>query len=118
MERVAPSGDVYQAGTFSGNPLSLTAGYATVKYLEENNVLESVNRRTENLVSGIKDVIEDKKAECEVGSIASMFCIYFGRTPRNYAEALQLSKERFMEFFWKMLENGVFLLHRSTKHAL
>ncbi len=109
MERVAPSGDVYQAGTFSGNPLSLTAGYATVKYLEENNVLESVNRRTENLVSGIKDVIEDKKAECEVGSIASMFCIYFGRTPRNYAEALQLSKERFMEFFWKMLENGVFL---------
>lgn len=109
MERVAPSGDVYQAGTFSGNPLSLTAGYATVKYLEENNVLESVNRRTENLVSGIKDVIEDKKAECEVGSIASMFCIYFGQTPRNYVEALQLSKERFMEFFWKMLENGVFL---------
>lgn len=109
MERVAPSGDVYQAGTFSGNPLSLTAGYATVKFMEENKVIEKVNSLTEKLVSGIADVLEDKKAECELGSLASMFCIYFGPTPRNYAEALQLNKEKFMEFFWRMLENGVFL---------
>jgi len=109
MERVAPSGDVYQAGTFSGNPLSLTAGYSTVKFMEENKVLERVNSLTEKLVRGIKDVMEDRKAECEVGSLASMFCIYFGSTPKNYAEALQLDRERFMEFFWRMLENGVFL---------
>jgi len=109
MERVAPSGDVYQAGTFSGNPLSLTAGFATVKFLEERNVIEKVNRTTEKLVSAIRDLIEDRKAECEIGSLASMFCIYFGKTPKNYSEALQLSREKFMEFFWKMLENGVFL---------
>lgn len=109
MEMVAPSGSVYQAGTFSGNPLSLTAGYTTVKFIEENKVLEKVNRLTEALVSGIRDVIGDKGVECYVDSIASMFCIYFGNEPKNYAEALQLNKDSYMKFFWKMLENGVFL---------
>lgn len=109
MEMVAPSGSVYQAGTFSGNPLSLTAGYTTVKFMEENKVLEKVNRLTEALVSGIRDLIEDKDVECNVGSIASMFCIYFGNEPKNYGEALQLNKDSYMKFFWKMLENGVFL---------
>ena len=109
MERVAPAGDVYQAGTFSGNPLSLTAGYTTIKFMEKNRVLERVNGLTAKLVSGIRDVLEDKKAECEIGSIASMFCIYFGLQPTNYAEALQLDKDAYMKFFWNMLENGVFL---------
>jgi glutamate-1-semialdehyde 2,1-aminomutase len=109
MERISPSGDVYQAGTFSGNPLSLTAGYTTVRFLIENNVLQKINAITEKLVEGIRDVLTDRNAECEVGSIASMFCIYFGNAPTNYAEALQLNKEDYMKFFWKMLENGVFL---------
>ncbi len=109
MERVAPSGDVYQAGTFSGNPLSLIAGYTTVKFLEENRVLERINSMTEELVKGMKDVFDDKRVECDVGSIASMFCIYFGLQPTNYAEALQLDKDAYMKFFWRMLENGVFL---------
>lgn len=108
MEKVAPEGDVYQAGTFSGNPISLTAGYITVKVIEENRVIEKVNKLTEKLVNGIKDVLEDKKAECYVGSIASMFCIYFGVQPTNYSEALLLDKDKYMRFFWKMLENGIF----------
>ncbi len=109
METVAPAGNVYQAGTFSGNPLSLTAGYTTVKFIEENRVLERVNKLSERLAEGIRNVLEDKRVECEVGSIASMFCIYFGSQPTNYAEALQLDKEAYMNFFWNMLENGVFL---------
>ncbi len=106
MERISPSGDVYQAGTFSGNPLSLAAGYATVKYLVENRVLERVNGLTDTLVKGLSDLAPE---DVKIGSIASMFCIYFGETPRNYSEALKLDKELYMKFFWNMLLNGVFL---------
>ncbi len=109
MERVSPAGDVYQAGTFSGNPLSLIAGYTTVKFMLENKVIEKVNIMTEKLVSGIKDVMEDKSSNCEIGSIASMFCIYFGKTPANYSDALKLDAKAYMEFFWRMLKHGVFL---------
>lgn len=109
MENVAPSGNVYQAGTFSGNPLSLTAGYTTVKFMIENRVIEKVNETAEEIVRGLKDVAEDSDANVEIGSIASMFCIYFGEKPRNYEDALKLDKEKYMKFFWKMLEKGVFL---------
>ncbi len=106
MEYIAPSGSVYQAGTFSGNPLSLIAGYTTVKFMMENKVIEKVNRMAEELVKGLKDVkTEDVNVDC----IASMFCIYFGDIPKNYSDALKLDKEKYMKFFWKMLERGVFL---------
>ena len=109
MEHVAPSGNVYQAGTFSGNPLSLIAGYTTVKFMIENKVIDVVNGITEELVKGLRDQIEDSNANLEINSIASMFCVYFGEKPKNYADALKLDKNKYMEFFWKMLENGVFL---------
>ncbi|MET1124165.1 MAG: glutamate-1-semialdehyde 2,1-aminomutase [Archaeoglobaceae archaeon] len=104
MECVAPSGDVYQAGTFSGNPLSLAAGYATVSYLAKRG-LDELNRRSAELVKALSDTL----GEDRVAGIASMFCIYFGKKPRNYAEALKLDKDAYMRFFWKLLENGVFL---------
>ncbi len=109
MERIAPAGDVYQAGTFSGNPLSLTAGYTTVKFIMENDVLRDVNRKTAELVKGLRDQIEDSNANLDADAIASMFCIYFGEKPKDYADALKLDKAKYMEFFWKMLEKGVFL---------
>ncbi|WP_457549628.1 glutamate-1-semialdehyde 2,1-aminomutase [Archaeoglobus sp.] len=109
MERIAPAGDVYQAGTFSGNPLSLTAGYTTVRFMIENRVIDVVNKTTEELVKGLRDQIEDSNANLDVDAIASMFCIYFGEKPKNYADALKLDKAKYMEFFWKMLEKGIFL---------
>ncbi len=106
MEYVAPSGNVYQAGTFSGNPLSLISGYTTVNFMIENKVIDVVNKTTEELVKGLRDQMDEN---VEIESIASMFCIYFGKKPKNYAEALKLDKNKYMEFFWKMLKNGVFL---------
>ncbi len=108
MELIAPSGPVYQAGTFSGNPLSLIAGYTTVKFIMENGVLEKVNRTTKAIAEGIKDQMEDTNLDCSVGYIASMFCVYFGETPKNYADALKLDKEKFLKFFWELLKEGVF----------
>ncbi len=108
MENVAPSGGVYQAGTFSGNPLSLIAGYTTVKFLKENNVHAEINKKTEEIVKGIADQIEDAKLNYAVAGFTSMFCVYFGSEPKNYNDALKLDKEKFIQFYWKLLENGVF----------
>jgi glutamate-1-semialdehyde 2,1-aminomutase len=109
MENIAPSGGVYQAGTFSGNPISLTAGYATVNYIVKNNVHSRINRRTENLVKGIKDVIQETDINCSIGGFASMFCLYFGDEPKDYNEALTLEKDRFVKLYWMLLEKGIFL---------
>ncbi|MEM0202634.1 MAG: glutamate-1-semialdehyde 2,1-aminomutase [Archaeoglobaceae archaeon] len=101
MELVSPSGNVYQAGTFSGNPISLLAGYTTVKILEGEGVVEKTAKKAEELCKALKD-------DVKCAQIASMFCIYFGEVPRNYSEALKLNKEAFMRFFWKLLEKGVY----------
>jgi len=108
MENIAPAGSVYQAGTFSGNPISLVAGYTTVKYLLENNVHSKINAKTENLVSGISDYLEDKNKDYSITGFASMFNLYFGKKPRDYQDALSLEKEKFVKLYWALLEKGVF----------
>lgn len=107
MENIAPAGSVYQAGTFSGNPISLIAGYATVNYLIKNKVHSDINRKTEELVNGIRDSIQ-KNVSCSVDCFTSMFCLYFGDVPKNYADALNLEKDRFIKLYWMLLEKGVF----------
>ncbi len=102
MELVAPSGNVYQAGTFSGNPISLLAGYATVKILEREKVVEKTSKKAEELFKALKD------QGVESAQISSMFCVYFGEIPRNYSEALRLNKDAFMRFFWRLLEKGIY----------
>lgn len=106
MENIAPAGNVYQAGTFSGNPLSLIAGYTTVKFLMENKVHAEINRRTKQIVEGVEEQIDG--VNCSIAGFASMFCIYFGKQPKNYSEALKLNKEEFIGFYWRLLKKGVF----------
>jgi len=107
MERIAPAGNVYQAGTFSGNPLTLSAGYAGVKYIIKEKIHWYLERITEQIAETIHDFVSNSR-NVSVGSIASMFCIYFGKKPSNYVEALKLDATKFVEFFWKLLEMGVF----------
>lgn len=106
MQKISPSGDVYQAGTFSGNPMSLLAGYTTVKILEKEGVVEKTAKMTKKLCDAVEDIISGK---AEISHIASMFCFYFGKTPKDYFEALKLNKDAYMKFFWRLLEKGVFL---------
>ena len=108
MENIAPAGSVYHAGTFSGNPLTLSAGYATVKFLKENEVYPALSRLTETIGKGIADQIADSSIKADVAWIASMFCLYLGEKPSNYSEALRLDKDGFIRLFWKLLERGVF----------
>ncbi len=108
MENFAPSGKIYQAGTFNGNPLSLTAGYETIKFLMKNKVHEDINKKTEELCKSVEDIIEDRKYSCSVNYITSIFCLYFGDIPKNYSDALKLNKEKYNKLFWCLLKKGIF----------
>src|SRR5262249_13819416 len=110
MEKLAPLGPVYQAGTLSGNPLAVAAGLATLQLVAQPRLLERIEATTRTLVEGL--VAEARKAGVvfSVQSIGSMFGLYFRATaPRSYAEVMQCDRERFNRFFHAMLEQGVYL---------
>ena len=109
METVAPSGGVYQAGTFNGSPVSLAAGMATLDVLEGQRVLERLNSVGDGLRAALSDIVEDLGLGYSVVGIASIFKIFFGDHPRNYVEALRCDKAGYFAFFRRMLASGVFL---------
>ncbi len=109
IEQVAPSGGIYQAGTFNGSPVSLAAGSATLDVMEKENVLERLNATGERLRQGLRDVVEDLNLGYSVVGIASMFKVFFGPEPCDYSQALKCDKSGYLAFFKRMLDAGVFL---------
>ena len=106
MEMVAPAGPVYQAGTFSGNPLSLAAGDATLEYLSgHRTVYDAMDQKTRALGESLPPEYRDSFVR-----LGSMFKLYFRDTPpNNYVEAKESDTVRFGAFWKKMLSSGVFL---------
>jgi glutamate-1-semialdehyde 2,1-aminomutase len=109
LEMVAPSGGIYQAGTFNGSPTSLAAGMATLDVLEKERVLERLNATGDELRKALSQIVEDLGLGYSVVGIASMFKIFFGDAPNNYVEALKCDKSGYLAFFRRMLKSGVFL---------
>jgi glutamate-1-semialdehyde 2,1-aminomutase len=110
MERIAPLGPVYQAGTLSGNPIAVAAGLATVRLVTQEGFHEQVQRTTAELVHGLS--VEARKAGIVfcAQSIGSMFGIYFRAVPpTSFAEVMQCDRARFNRFFHEMLARGVYL---------
>jgi glutamate-1-semialdehyde 2,1-aminomutase len=109
MEHFSPLGKVYQAGTFNGNPLSMTAGYATLQVLETCPVYKKINSLGETIRKGFSDIIEDLSLDIMVNGVASMFQIYFtGKAVVDYASALKADKDAFMRFHKGLLKRGIF----------
>lgn len=110
MERLAPLGPVYQAGTLSGNPVAVAAGLATLKLVQEKDFFEKLEATTRSLVEGLN--AEARKADLVfcAQSIGSMFGVYFRASPpASFGEVMECDKERFNRFFHAMLERGVYL---------
>ncbi len=106
MELVAPQGPVYQAGTFSGNPLSLSAGIATLRYLHEN---ASLYKDLEEKGRALEEGIGDMKGGCFV-RLGSMFKYFFRASPpKDYREVKECDTAAFSVFWKKMLDAGIFL---------
>src|SRR5215831_7230949 len=96
MERIAPLGPVYQAGTLSGNPVAVAAGLATLKAIQAPGFYESLNARTRSLVEGLGAAAKAARVPFAAQSIGGMFGIYFAaRPPASYAEVMACDKEAF-----------------------
>jgi len=111
MEYVSPAGPVYQAGTLSGNPLAMNAGYATLSYLRDHpEVYLKANHAASELSNGMHELLEKKGIPHTLPTIGSMFTLYFNPEPvRNFDGANACDMERFATFFRAMLKRGVYL---------
>jgi len=110
MERIAPLGPVYQAGTLSGNPVAVAAGLATLKLVEAPGFQERIEATTQALVDGLAAEAKQAGVVFCAQSIGSMFGMYFrAAPPSSLAEVMQCDQERFNRFFHAMLERGVYL---------
>ena len=110
MERVAPLGPVYQAGTLSGNPLAMRAGLATLPKLEAPGFYDAVNRKSQRLAEGLRNALQEVGAAGQVNVAGSLLTLFFCEQPvRNYDDAKKSDTKKFAKFFQEMLERGIFL---------
>ena len=110
MEKIAPLGPVYQAGTLSGNPVAVAAGLATLKLVEKPGFCEAVEATTRSLVDGLKAEAQRAGVIFCAQSIGSMFGVYFRASPpASFAQVMQADRSRFNRFFHEMLSRGVYL---------
>jgi len=109
MEQIAPAGPVYQAGTLSGNPLAMAAGYATLTALTRE-LHEKIARRTESLVTGLIGIADRVGAPFTAGSAGSMWGFFFHPGPvYDFESAKKSDIELFKRFYHAALERGVYL---------
>ena len=110
MEKIAPLGPVYQAGTLSGNPLSVAAGLVTLKKIAAPGFYEALAAKTKALVDGLTAAAKQRGVTFSAQSVGGMFGLYFSATPpTSYAEVMACDKEAFNRFFHAMLEKGIYL---------
>jgi len=110
MKRVAPEGPVYQAGTLSGNPVAMAAGLATLRETSKPGFYETLNRRTDRLVSGLQNAARRNGVAVTTGHAGSMWGLYFAPGPvRSYADARQSDTALFARWHKAALARGVFL---------
>ena len=110
MDRLAPLGPVYQAGTLSGNPVAVAAGLATLEEIAQPGFFEALNAATRNLVEGLTQAAQTAGIAFSADSLGGMFGIYFRSTPpRTHAEVMDCDRDRFNRFFHAMLEKGIYL---------
>ncbi len=109
MERIAPSGPVYQAGTLSGNPLAMAAGLATLSTLTPA-LHAKIEKRTAALVEGLQKIARDLKVPFSAGYAGSMWGFFFTANPvRNFTDAKSSDANLFRRFFHAALDRGVYL---------
>jgi glutamate-1-semialdehyde 2,1-aminomutase len=111
MEMVAPNGPMYQAGTLSGNPLAMAAGYETLKILSERRDLYAdLDRKGKKLAEEVSNVIQNGRLPLRLNRIGSMFTLFFTRKEVTDYETAKSSDTRvFGEYFRRVLEQGVYL---------
>lgn len=111
MEFISPSGPVYQAGTLSGNPLAMSAGFAALSYIKEHPELYSqLERISENLECGIKENLKNLNLNYSINRTGSMLCLFFTEEKvTDFKSALKSDTKKYGKYFHLMLEKGIYL---------
>jgi glutamate-1-semialdehyde 2,1-aminomutase len=110
MDRMAPLGPVYQAGTLSGNPLAMRAGLAVLPHLEKPGFYEDLNRKAQRLAGGFRAALAAAGVAGRVNVSGSLLTMFFGDADiRNYADAKNSHTQLYPKFFHGMLDRGIFL---------
>jgi glutamate-1-semialdehyde 2,1-aminomutase len=111
MDYLAPEGPVYQAGTLSGNPIAMSAGYAMLNHLKENpNVFISLQDKTTYLANGINKILQQISIPYQLNKMGSMISLHFTDEPVvDFKTSQKGDNEYFKRYFHAMLANGVYL---------
>ena len=111
MEVVAPLGNVYQAGTLSGNPIAMIAGYTLLSILKKQpQLLKELDDKTAYLKQGLDDVLKASGVPYVINHLGSMISVHFSEHPvTDFASAASANNERFKKYFHAMLNRGVYL---------
>lgn len=111
MDYIAPTGPVYQAGTLSGNPLAMAAGYAMLNTITQDGFYEALEKQTSKLVKGLAEAAKEFNIPMSFNRVGSMFGFFFTTEPKinYYEQVMQCDMERFKAFYHGMLDNGVYL---------
>ncbi len=126
MERIAPSGPVYQAGTLSGNPLAMAAGYAALKHIKDNpGIYKELEEKSSYLEKGFKENLKSVGKNYAMNRVGSMMCLFFTENPVNdFNSAVNSDTNLYGKYFHEMLKQGIYLapaqfeaLFVSTAHT-
>lgn len=111
MNLVAPVGPMYQAGTLSGNPLAMSAGYAQLRYLRDHKeIYDKLDKLSADLVAGVSAAAKEASVPMTHNRVGSMFTWFFTPGPvTDWESAAKSDTEAFARFFRAMLDNGVYL---------
>jgi len=111
MKVIAPAGNVYQAGTLSGNPVAMAAGLAQLGYLNEHpEIYAELQKMGEKLYGGMRAMCEELELPCQVNYAGSLGCMFFAREPvTDYTSAKRSDTEAFRGYFRHMLEHGIYI---------
>ena len=111
MDHIAPTGKVYQAGTLSGNPLAMIAGYTLLKKLQQDpSIYISLDEKTAYLRKGLEDVLDAAGIPFVVNQLGSMISLHFSDKPvKNFEDVSNGNNALFSKFFHQMLDRGIYL---------
>lgn len=111
MQQIAPLGPVYQAGTLSGNPLSMAAGLATMRLITQPGVHDDLERKSEALCQGLREAAQSEGIALSTNNVGGMFGIFFSEEEliSQFSQVTQCNIERFQKFYHGMLQHGVYM---------
>lgn len=118
MQRIAPSGEIYQAGTLSGNPLAMAAGLATLRILKSCDYA-ALEARVVAFTDELAAILREKGVPVAITRLASMFTVFFcEHEPKNFADAKNADADIYAKFFRHMRDHGVFLAPSAFETAM